>query len=560
MMFNCKLYHLYKGRCRLLKYSKIAIAMIVMVCMLAGCGLERKPLLLTYDLGAEPKNLDPQTASDSASLNVINNIFEGLLAYNEDGKIEAAAASSFQLSDDKLTYTFILRDDIKWEDDTPVTAFDFQFAFRRLLDAETNSPHARLFYCIKNAKQVNTGSMETTELGVIATSATELVINLSYESKNFKELMALPYAVPCNEVFFKKTKGKYGLEPTTILANGAFKIENWKHDQSLKLSKSENYYDAVSVVPAAVNLWINTKKRPKPTDESSEEIEYAVVDRLIDEQTLAAFVDGFSVETLRDHSFDLEPIENSTWGIGFNVNKKLLQNDNLRKSIATAFDRSTYENKLTSSLSVANAIVPHGILVSGKSFRSITAESLTVPFDPKKGYEYYKNGLQELNIDSITGIRLLMPKMEHSVFAEYFSYPSQILQKELGVFIGVDEVEPDEYERRARNGEFDCILMNLSAADSSLWSMFSYFDSESKNNILGYKNGRVDSLLSAAAASIDIEQATANYASAEKLIMSDAVFLPMYYQTDYFAISQTIKGLRVNPQTGLVCFKDTKRN
>lgn len=544
----------------MLRYSKIVVSMLVMICMLAGCGFERNPLLLSYDLGAEPKNLDPQTASDSASLNVINNIFEGLLAYNKDGKIEPAAAQSFKVSEDKLTYTFTLRDNIKWEDATPVTAYDFQFAFRRLLDFETNSPHASMFYCIKNAMQVNTGSMETTKLGVTATTETELVITLAYESKNFVELMALPYTVPCNELFFKKTKGKYGLEPTTILANGAFKIESWKHDQTIKLVKNGSYYNALSVVPETVNLWINTKKRPKPTDESSDEIEYAVVDRLIDQQTLAAFVDGFSVETLRDRSFDLQPFESSTWGIGFNMQKKLLQNNNIRQGIAMAFDRSTYQNKLSNNLAVANAIVPHGILVSGKSFRSITTESLAAPFEPKNGYEYYKTGLQELGMDSISGIRLLMPKMSHSVFAEYFSYPSQILQKELGVFIGVDEVEPDEYERRVKDGDFDCILMNLSAPDNSLWSMFSYFDSESKNNILGYKNEQVNNLLSEAAASTDIEQATADYSSAEKLIMADAVFLPMYYQTDYFAVSQAIKGLWINPQTGLVCFKDAKRN
>ena len=148
------------------------ICLLLCVCisvMLAGCGGsgDATGKLMSYSLTDDPQSLDPQVASDYNSMLVIQNIYEGLLTKEEDGKLSEGVATSYDVSDDKMAYTFHLRSDAKWmhrykndpEDgtesyNTPVTAYDFQFAFRRLLNPNTNSPFAANFYCIKNAKAV----------------------------------------------------------------------------------------------------------------------------------------------------------------------------------------------------------------------------------------------------------------------------------------------------------------------------------------------------------------------------------------------------------------------
>ena len=116
--------------------------------LLFSCGKESIPLY--YDIDTAPINLDPQSASDYSSQLIINSLFEGLLRSGENGEVEPAAAESYTVSGDGLTYRFVLREDGRWSDGTGVTADDFVFAFQRLFDPDTNSKNAGDFFCIKN--------------------------------------------------------------------------------------------------------------------------------------------------------------------------------------------------------------------------------------------------------------------------------------------------------------------------------------------------------------------------------------------------------------------------
>lgn len=532
-----------------------------------GCGEDKKSFRFSYDIKSEPENLDPQTATDAASLFIISNVFEGLLVMNSDGTIKPGMAKSYHVSDDKLTYTFELRDDIKWnsinadDKDIPVTADDFVFAFQRLLNPQTNSKHARQFYCIKNAQAVNQGTAPVESLGVVAKAKNIVEFTLDYENSNFLNLLTKTCVMPCNQKFFIETKGKYGLEPYSIMANGPFILTKWTHDESMRLEHNSNYYDQVNVAPTAISLWIKTKT----DDELKEEKKSGIVkdnsvERLLKEKTIGSIVDGFDYDKISKKGFDSEAMESSTWGIAFNFNNKQLSNKNVRLAIATAFDRSTYEAVLPNSLSLAKAIVPNSIMLSGQSYREYAGKNLVPEYDAQKAYQFYSNGLLELQQEKVSGIRILVPKNENVAFKEHFLFTSQVLQRDLGIFIGIDEVPDSEYQSRLEKGDFDCVIVNLSAVENSPNSILSQFHTGSDLNYYGYSNSFVDHNLDKIAELVDNNEIMALYQQVEQQLINDVAFIPMYYKTDYFVTNQSVRNLKYNKQTGMILFKDVKKN
>ncbi len=531
------------------------IMWVLTVFSLTSCGSE-KAYRISYDLPGEPANLDPQTAVDTSSLTVINNIFEGLFSISDKGEPENALALSYEKSGDGLTYTFLLRKDAVWsgrdEDGkeilTPVTAHDFEFAFRRLLRPSTASPAAAQYYCIRNAEAVHKGEMDETQLGVKALSDDKLQITLSVPNDHFLYLLAATYASPCNEEFFNATRGKYGLEPSTIMANGAFDLRSWRHSESVKLIRNENYYDAAQVLPDGVNLWI--PDIPEGSDASQ-----TAASRLGSESIDGAVIKGKDMDPLSGKGYQSEPIENAVWGLLLNQKNPALKNSEIRRAIACAFDRKSYSGHMEADLSEARALIPHSVTYYGMNFREFAGNDLTQQFDAAIAYEHYKAGLDELNESGISGLRLLVNADEGKEASEYFLYASQILQKELSLFISVDQLPEKEYNARLKSGQFDIALCSLQAADNTPWSLLSRFMSGDPRNYISYRNEALDQLLNLTISNATGREALEACQKAERMILEDAAFIPMYYSTDYFVTRPDVSGLVYNAQTGLVSFR-----
>ncbi|MFZ2539295.1 MAG: peptide ABC transporter substrate-binding protein [Oscillospiraceae bacterium] len=519
-----------------------ALLLIVMIFSFAGCNVSQKSYIVKYDILSEPKNLDPQTASDQASLTVINNIFEGLFYIDEFGAIQNGLAKSVIKSNGGLLYTIDIKNDIYWTNGDSVTANDFVFAVQRLLRSDTNSPAVSQFFSIKNAQEVNQGKMSETSLGVTALSEKKLQIELEYENDNLEYLFATTYAMPCNEKFFNQTKGKYGLQSEKIMSNGSFDIYSWKHGESIKLRKSESYYDAQNVKPTGVNLYIS--------------VEQTVEERLLDEAVNAAFVGGNDIEKFLKKGYNTEAIENATWGLYLNTKNESLSNENIRRAIAACFDRNSYKDKLQENLSIANGIIPHSIMMFDKTFRDYAGDTVTQEFNTAKSYEYYKTGLTNLNKQDVPVLKLLINKDAKVNAVEYFSYPSQIFQKELSLYINIDEVDEKEYNRRIQAGDFDIALYKLASADNSVSAILSSFQSYSNKNFISYKNEKYDNLLTDTISKTQKLEIINGYKNAEQKLIDEAVFIPMFYTTDYFVCTGETSGIICNKRTGLISFKN----
>ena len=161
-------------------------------------------------------------------------LFEGLTRIGPDGEAQPGVAERWEHNGDYTAFTFYLREDACWtdEDETPVTAADFVFAFRRALNPGTGSDLGRTLTCIANGQQVLDGQADPSELGVTALDSKTLKIDLAYSYEDFPKLMASSAAMPCNEKFFTESQGQYGLEAGTTLGNGPYTFStsySWTH-------------------------------------------------------------------------------------------------------------------------------------------------------------------------------------------------------------------------------------------------------------------------------------------------------------------------------------------
>ena len=227
------------------KIIALALCIIISVASFGGCSRGDEIVDFIYPFGGDIVSFDPQIASTADEFLVIENCFEGLVRVLDDGTVQAGVASSWNVSEDGLTYTFNLRQGAKWnipepDDENPlkvhelmgndfnpdITANDFVFALQRAVDKTTDSPLFSSVSNIVNANGIHSGKKSADELGVSATDDYTLVIKLASPDESFMSTLSTAVAMPCNEEYFYATKGRYGLGLDYTLFNGQFYVSS----------------------------------------------------------------------------------------------------------------------------------------------------------------------------------------------------------------------------------------------------------------------------------------------------------------------------------------------
>ena len=225
-------------------------------------------LTLNVCAGPEPVSLDPNMVSVADSSSYVLHLFEGLMKYvpdqtsaAEDGTMQVTGVSvvfgqaqSCDVSKDGLTFTFHLRDDITWSDGVPVTADDFVYSWRRLVDPETESPCGDLLNgIVENASAVHAGDAKPKKLGVSAPDPQTFVVHLACAYPLFQELCASAPLVPLRQDIIEEYEDKW-TSPNNIVSNGMYLLYSWEHTVSLEMMRREDYYEPAAG-PAELN-WI----------------------------------------------------------------------------------------------------------------------------------------------------------------------------------------------------------------------------------------------------------------------------------------------------------------
>lgn len=536
---------------RLLSGLLAVLLLIPTLGLFSGCSSQSD---LTYDLAGEPATLDPQSANDPYAFTVINEIFEGLTKVQEDGSIGLGVAESYRVSDDQLTYTFTLRDGLHWSNGYSCTANDFVFAFQRLLNPRTKSQTAHNFYCIKNATAVAEGTLEVDQLGVYANSDTELVIELESPNAFLLELLSTAPAMPCNEQFFNETRGEYGLKGAALISNSAYQADRWIVGSYIKLIPNQRYYDQDQIHLNSMVFWLCYSDTPAEGESQSE-----ILTRFYDGDSVAYTCSGKPDEGLFDSSYTLTTHDNTVWGLTFNqrstdsVKQQILNNQDFRLAIANCFDRSRYQDLLPEYLTVTDTIIPPGVSIDGSSYRDQTGDMTVYGLNSDSAKSHYQAMLNATGVQQVTGLSVLIAENDSVNNEQYFGYLSQVIQRELNLFLTVETVDQSEFDSRLANGNYDLAIVSLEADFDHPISILEDFQTGSAENNTGYSDSTLDSYLDQLYRGSDGEAGLCKLA--EQHLLDSGIFLPLYYQTSYLAVNKSVSGVFLNPQNGAVDFR-----
>ncbi len=343
---------------------------------------------LRVNWGADPPDLDPQTTTDQVSFWIINAVYEGLVRTQPDGTIPKGSglAEDWTISDDELTYTFKLKD-VKWSDGTPVTAYDFEYAWFRAIDPEVAAEYSYQFYHIKNAEAFNTGEItDKNEVGIKALDEKTLQVELVRPTPFFLSLTSFITYIPAQKAAVEKFGQEFASAPDKMVYSGPFMIETWDREQKLNLVKNPSYWDADSVKLERI-------EGDMITDNNT---------RINLYETGGLDVTGVPSEFLSKYKDAPEfgsAADATTWYLQFNTEDKYFGNLNIRKAFAYASDRHSYvDNVLADGSLVAGGLTPP--LLAGKDGKDFAENrgDLLYQYDAAKAKEYLETGLKELGI------------------------------------------------------------------------------------------------------------------------------------------------------------------
>lgn len=331
---------------------------------------EDKEMVLRWNLGSDPKTIDPQLNSASDGGHIINNTFEGLMR-EVNGKLQPAMAESYEVSDDGLTYTFKLRD-AKWSDGKPVTAHDFEYAWKRALNPETGSEYAFQMFYIKGGQEYFEGKGKVEDVAVKALDDKTLEVTLNAPTPYFLNLTSFYTYMPARKDVVEKDPEGWAKNPELAVSNGPFKLAEYSTGDKIVLVKNENYWnvDAVKLDKIVASMIVDQSTQLTAYEsgelDAIDEVPTQEIPRLLAEEP----------------TFQILPLLGTYYYI-FNVDKEPTNDVRVRKALALAIDRKAITEQVTKGgQKPATGYVPEGLFLSdGREFREVAGD---YGIDPNK--------------------------------------------------------------------------------------------------------------------------------------------------------------------------------
>ena len=487
--------------------------------------------IIEYTLSTEPLTLDPQIASDSSSIMLIKNLFEGLVREDPEGKPCPGIANSWDISADGLVYTFHLAENTAWSDGTPLTSEDFVFGITRSLDPNTGSENAADLFLIKNAAALNSGKTDKSSLGVQALDEHTLEITLEYASDNLLHALTLPAAMPCSEVFFAGSKGKYGKEPELLITNGPFCIrENygWDHNKYIYIRRSENYHGSNEALPLGVNFTI----APQPADP---------IAALESGQCDICEIYGSSLSRADEKGFTVETTSDTLWGICCNTDIMALKNAKFRVALFGSLDRETLLSDVPESFVKTSQLINDSVSFGGRNYRSEAGMfTLDKAQDPSQMYSKALDELREKDIEVASTYTIL--SLEDEASSKIVSKLIEQWNEVTGCYFNKETLSRSELLERISSGNYEFAVAPLNTAVDSPMEFLSSFHSGSANNYINLHYPTYDEFIDSALRSTDVDNTIESLKNAESYLIEYGYIFPLYYESRYFAYGAEISG------------------
>lgn len=326
----------------ILRLTSALLCIFIIVTCICGCSNYNSNAVIYYEVNEVPTTIDPQLASTETELMLVRNLFEGLMRVNEEGEIVNGVIDGYTYKD--LVYTFNISESAKWKDGRELTAYDFEFAFKRAVDPATKSPYSAKLSSVLNAELILSGTVDAEYLGVKAKDSTTFVVTMASDDSNFLYKLTTSVCMPCNKEFFEECNGEYGLSKDTILTNGSYRLTKWsKEDFAVRLHRNEKYYGEFLPKNSAVFI--------------SESHDKEHIDLLSNSSVDIAYITPEQMNEATANNLTCAQTDNIVWIMKFS--KKFSYD--LRKAFVTGIDRNLYAGNLGIGFNVAYNLFPSSI-------------------------------------------------------------------------------------------------------------------------------------------------------------------------------------------------------
>lgn len=495
---------------------RAALWLVLVLCLLAACGQKGAKEILRYDLAVAPDTLDPQYAASEAARVVLANTFEGLVGLSLEGRLQPGCAERWELSGDSLTWTFFLRDGLKWSDGGDLTAQDFVFGLQRLFAPAGGASLAQDFLSLQNAAEILEGELPASALGVFAPDPKTVVIRLARAEPSLPWLLAQPAALPCPEAFFVEQKGRYGLRAEQLLCNGPYVVGSWSKT-SIGLRVNPHFDRPAQNL--GVNLYFGRGD---------------AVDLFLKGESDLCLIPFHRMEQAQ--GLDGETLLQQSWALLFNAQSGAFSHRQIRAAFVGALDTAQLRGRLDGDVSPPGGLIPPGATIGGSFYRALAGDAQPAP-EVASPRAILMQALEQENLKSLPRMTLLVgdfapgPAMGGAMQRQW--------QQTLSAFVNMEQQPFETLLARVETGLFDLAVVPLTAQGGTAFDCFSRLAPQDLS-----ESGALGALLDSARQQSDLKAAAADLRAAEQRLLDGYLALPLFDAPSLFVQREGISGAR----------------
>ena len=505
----------------------------------------------TVQYGSNPETLDPALNSAIDGANTIITIFEPLLLINENNEVIGGQAESWEASEDGLTWTFTMRDGLKWSDGTDLNAKDFEYSFKRMVNPDTAAPYAETCLGMIDGFEEAAGFPDADgnptvdpnpeALNVKASEdGKTLTIVLSYPCSYFDKMAAFATMSPVQQATVEANGDSWCTSPDTFVSNGPYMITDWTPSERIVLTKNPNYvggWDSSKIVSDTITLLLLEDSSASFAAYNSGEAQL-IKDVPTDEiPSLTKAEDGgdFYVDTIL-----------GTYYVSLNLQRDAFKDAKVRKALSLAIDRDYVANTIMQgTYTTADSIAGPGIVDESGYFHD-NGNAPYISADYEANLAEAKKLLEEAGYPNGEGY----PTIEYSTNDSGYHVPlAEYLQQawgDLGITLTINKMEWSSFTPARRAGEYDVARNGWVMDYNDPSNMLDLFCSGNGNNDGKYSNPDFDAAIDASKVA-DSAEHFAQLHKAEDILMEDTGCLPIAYYNDYWLQSPALKGTWHSP-------------
>ena len=482
----------------------------------------------------EPTSLNTLLATYAYDFTPINAMIECLYRDDENDVPQPAGAETVDISDDKLVYTFHLREDATWSNGDPVVATDYEFAWQQALNPEVASDYAYMLYFIHNAEPYFNGEVEWSEVGVKVIDDYTLEVTLDNPLPYATDLFAFPTLAPINQKFYEEVGAdKYATDAEYFCCNGMYELTEWSHNSQIVFQKREDYWNADAVGPDEIVYKIITDSQAGLNSYLSREIDYTDLDS--GEVVQQAEAAGFEV--------GVKPARSSYYLI-VNTEDEFMSNQNLRLALAYAIDKqalidTVYQNDNQPMTSFTPPAIMGAAGADGPTFQEALLEERGEMYpgsgDLEKAQEYLQAALEELGC-TVDELNLSIDCADDSLRRNCATFLQEQWRQNLGIEnITVNSMQTKQVSANRQSGDYCMSLGGWSPDYNDAINFLDLWVTDGGNNDSFWSNEEYDNLIAQATAEADEEVRQQYLFDAEEILAAEMPIIPLYWQCQNYS-------------------------